>query len=602
MNSPIRPDDAYSSELNAELADSAPEIDAELAPVDGENVAGLDDELDPDDEAIVAYLDDELDPEARAAFERRLADEPKLRARVDAERSAWNALSLLDVAAPNENLPDAVVERLDSEAQAELRELSASLRRRRALRVVLFGSTALLLAALGFCVCSFFFPDLQTRRERDFRVVERLAQLEIVGDFDYLTALDASGLFAPNPPRPASRPTPPRSPGAPRFPGAPDFPGAPNFPGVPNSPGVPNFPGAPNSPRFSNSPESPRPEPPFDRAAPADAQTPPQSFEELSQDRAFYRLQQKFERLDAETQARLRALYRQIVDAPNADELWSLLDRYCAWFSATPSDDERARLLAAPIPERLEIIRRRRDFARRFAERQRDAANRFAPQPTSDAQTVDAGERRADSPQIRAFRDALPAELRDENLEPLGQKYDEFLQAKRDYGGERENALAFLTEESTEKITAAFSDKARDYLNALSEEDRSAALGLLVTLGFWERQERAFQSTRQSTRHFQRNGRENASYFASRPLERDAQRRDFIRELAETLRKLPPERRDFLTSRPADEMRGVLWATHWRNVFRNADRSPRSDASPTSTPSRPPFPAGPRSDDRPTER
>ena len=77
MNSPIRPDDAYFSDLDAELDNRASETDAEL---------------DPLDEEIAAYLDDELAPEARAAFERRLADEPKLRARVDAERDAWNAL------------------------------------------------------------------------------------------------------------------------------------------------------------------------------------------------------------------------------------------------------------------------------------------------------------------------------------------------------------------------------------------------------------------------------------------------------------------------------------------------------------------------------
>lgn len=524
MNSPIRPDDAYFSDLDAELDDYAPETDAEL---------------DPLDEEIAAYLDDELAPEARAAFERRLADEPELRARVDAERSAWNALSLLDVAAPNERLPDAVVERLDSETQTELLALSTSLRRRRALRALFVASTAFLLAAFGFGVSSVLFPDVQTRRERDFRVVERLAQLEIVGDFEYLTALDASGLFAPSPPptpfaSPAdARRTPPRS-----------------------------GPGAPP-------------------AAPAPALATPKTFEELSQDRVFYRLQQKFERLDAPTQERRRALYRQIVDAPNADALWSLLDRYCAWFSAFPSDDDREKLLAAPIPERLEIVRRHRDFARRFAERQRDGANRFAP-----PQPQNAGERRVDSPQIRAFRDALPEELRVENLEALGQKYDDFLRTKRDYGGKRESALAFLTEESSEKIVAALSKKARAYLRDLSEEERSAALGLLVTLAFWEQEERSSRPTFSFP-----NGARDAS-FGAQPFARDAQRQDFIRELAETLRKLPPERRDFLTSRPADEMRGVLWATHWRFAFRNANRSPRPVAPP-SAPSPPDAPSRP---------
>ncbi len=513
MNSPLRPDDAYFSNLDADLDDDAPEPDAEL---------------DPIDEEIVAYLDDELDPESRAAFERRLDDDPELRARVDAERDAWNALSLLDVEAPNENLPDVVVERLDDETQTELRELSASLRRRRALRVLWFGSVALFLAALGFGVCSFFFPDVQTRRERDFRVVERLAQLEIVDDFAYLTALDASGLFAAPPRPPRSQPGPPR----------------------------------PEPRRFEPAPNVPP--------------TPPKSFEELSQDRVFYRLQQKFERLDAKTQDRRRALYRQIVDAPNADALWQVLDRYCAWFAAFPSDDDREKLLAAPIPERLEIVRRRRDFARRLAERQRDDANRRAT-PNANARTSEGAERRDDSSRIRAFRDALPEELRDENLETLGQKYADFLQTKRGYGGKRESALAFLTDESSEKITAALSEQARSYLRSLSEEDRSAALGLLVTLAFWEREERSFRPSFSFP-----NGDRAHQSFALQPFERDAQRRDYIRELAETLRKLPPERRDFLTSRPADEMRGGLWATYWRFAFWNANRSPRS-AGPNST-------------------
>ncbi|MBQ2789210.1 MAG: hypothetical protein IJE97_06195 [Thermoguttaceae bacterium] len=516
MTPPLRPDDAYPSELDAPFDDYASETDAEL---------------DPLDEEIAAYLDDELAPEERAAFERRLADEPELRARVDAERSAWNALSLLDVAAPDERLPVAVVERLDDETQAELLALSTSLRRRRALRALFLASTALLLAALGFGVFSVLFPDVQTRRERDFRVVERLAQLEIVGDFDYLTALDASGLFAPSADarRTAPRPTP-----------------------------------------------APLP------AALAPAPPTPKNFEELSQDRVFYRLQQKFERLDAQTQNRRRALYRQIVDAPNADALWSLLDRYCAWFSAFPSDDDREKLLAAPIPERLEIIRRHRDFARRFAERQRDASNRFAP---NAQRTPNETKRRSDSPRIRAFRDALPPELRDENLDAIGQKYAEFLQANRGYGGKRESAIAFLTEESSEKIVAALSPKARDYLRNLSEEERSAALGLLVTLGFWEREERSFKPTRP----FQNDDGETPA-FAVPPTERDAQRRGYIRELAETLRKLPPEHRDFLTSRPADEMRGVLWATHWRFAFWNANRAPRSGAPTTPQPSFAPNP------------
>ena len=176
----------------------------------------------------------------------------------------------------------------------------------------------------------------------------------------------------------------------------------------------------------------------------------------------------------------------------------------------------------------------------------------------------------------------MPAELRNEDLETIGRKYDEFLQTKREYGGKRDSAIAFLTEESSEKIIAALSPQARDYLRNLSEEERSAALGLLVSFGFLEREEPSFQPTFP----FSNGGRAFQS-FAVPPFARDAQRRDFIRELAETLRNLSPERRDSLTSRPADEMRGVLWATHWRFAFWNAARSPRPGA-PTFAPNAPP--------------
>ncbi|MBR4832843.1 MAG: hypothetical protein IKU86_00720, partial [Thermoguttaceae bacterium] len=325
---------------------------------------------------------------------------------------------------------------------------------------------------------------------------------------------------------------------------------------------------------------------------PADAPAPPlRSFEELSQDRVFYRLQQKFERLDGETQKSRRDLYRQIVDAPNADELWRLLDRYCAWFSVWPSDDEREKLLAAPIPERLEIVRRHFAFARMVAERRRDDANlprQNAGSPAFSPSRPNGSDRNDASPQIRAFRNALPEKLRDVDLAAVGEKYDEFLRARRGYGGKRDAALAFLTEESAENIVDALDENARDYLRGLGEEERSAALGLLVTLAFWEREER---SAFKPTRPLQNVERANRPFDARPFADRDAQRRDAVRELAETLRSLPPEFRDRVTARPADEIRGYLWATHWRfanggfsSERRDGDRFPPSGPPPFESP------------------
>ncbi|MBR4833821.1 MAG: hypothetical protein IKU86_05740, partial [Thermoguttaceae bacterium] len=107
MNSPSRSNSpGSSSRPRDETPSSAPTFDPFATPDDAEifeTDAELD-ELDPLDEEIAAYLDGELDADARAAFERRLAEEPELRARVDEERSAWDALSLLDVDASNDRL------------------------------------------------------------------------------------------------------------------------------------------------------------------------------------------------------------------------------------------------------------------------------------------------------------------------------------------------------------------------------------------------------------------------------------------------------------------------------------------------------------------
>ena len=166
---------------------------------------------DPIEEEISAYLDGELTPEERGAFEEKIALQPELKARVEAERRAWDALDALDADSPNFELTEKTVDRLNSETQAELKALDAQETRRRNLyrTVGLAGAAAAF--AIGFILFSVLFPSVEKRRERDCRVVERLPLLVAIDDINYLYALEEANLFnrfrpptaAPGSPNPA---------------------------------------------------------------------------------------------------------------------------------------------------------------------------------------------------------------------------------------------------------------------------------------------------------------------------------------------------------------------------------------------------------------
>ena len=130
--------------------------------------------VDPIEEEISAYLDGELTPEERGAFEEKIANQPELKARVEEERLAWDALEALEADDPDLELTEKTVDRLNSETQTELKTLEAQeTRKRRLFRTVgLAGAAAAF--AIGYLLFSVLFPSVEKRRERDYRVVERL--------------------------------------------------------------------------------------------------------------------------------------------------------------------------------------------------------------------------------------------------------------------------------------------------------------------------------------------------------------------------------------------------------------------------------------------
>lgn len=171
--------------------------------VDDQDKDDLDDDFDstPLDETelqIAAWLDGELDDEERQEFEKRLENDPQLRARVESEKNALDALNLIDdddKIDPDSQVVDKTVEKLNAQTQGELKALQTEKIRRRRTAFLSQGIVCVVLCVLGFETFNLFFPSLETRRRKDAPVVERLQQLESVGTFDYLVALDQSHIL-----------------------------------------------------------------------------------------------------------------------------------------------------------------------------------------------------------------------------------------------------------------------------------------------------------------------------------------------------------------------------------------------------------------------
>ncbi|MBQ9873255.1 MAG: hypothetical protein IJM30_02225 [Thermoguttaceae bacterium] len=526
------------SRLDFDIDDASANVEVE------DDFRSIDDQIDPLDVDIAAYLDGELSPEEKAAFEAKVDADPDLKARLEEERDAWEALDLLDVDDSDQDLTESVVERLNSETQTELNALKKSLKKRR----LLFGaaSGAILCAAFlaGWGLFSALFPNLNERRARDFRIVERCAQLAAVEDFEYLKALKDSKAF--DEPDPSGKS---------------------------------------------------RLDPVFEKVLSGAGK---KSFAELSQDRAFYLRQIRFERLDKEEQKRLRALYAQIENAPDSEELWRIADVYLYWTNAALSDFEKNELREKTIPERLEFIRQRRKRyreTRQFLAREnvRDAGEPETRQfpERSGSRGRDDRDDPEDAPMLQALRQVLPETLRNEKLDRIRGKYDDFSrQNKRaEQGGNL--VLDFIEKTSSSELLELLSPNARDYLRSLSDENRDDYLGALVSISLLEKGEDSSERVRE--RRFDRGNRglgANFFWFNYRPEGVST------KDLAFVLKNAPDPAKSFAASQPPEQAVMMLYAMYNANRWRGFDAQndlgrqnperfanrPSGDPSPSKSP------------------
>lgn len=482
--------------------------------VDDQDKDDLDDDFDstPLDETelqIAAWLDGELDDEERQEFEKRLENDPQLRARVESEKNALDALNLIDdddKIDPDSQVVDKTVEKLNAQTQGELKALQTEKIRRRRTAFLSQGIVCVVLCVLGFETFNLFFPNLETRRRKDAPVVERLQQLESVGTFDYLVALDQSHIldlwrqtqkeafeiFAP--------------------------------------------------------PSEKKNEP-----APVVAS---KTYDELLQDRVFYRLQRRFESMDSQTQEKWRVLSRQINEAPNSASLLKTLDDYSTWLFLSFQSDERERFEALPTSERLREIKRRvlewKKTIDAFKFTQWNKGNESGADSNANATESQSKLRGPTS----LLRSSLPSDLQQEDLRPIYSaylKYRDDTQKNSNLNNRREDVLEFIATIDKEKLFSQFSDETHKWLEELEPEKQSSILGLLVSISFIENAERPFGPARpfQNER-----GPRNMSALSEI---------DSVQNLAATLRYASQEERDFITSCPTPEARGRLIGLAWLN-------------------------------------
>ncbi|MGN0930258.1 MAG: anti-sigma factor family protein [Thermoguttaceae bacterium] len=517
------------------LSSNIPDADIDsLELVDDQEQDAFDDDLDttPLDETelqIAAWLDGELDEEERAEFEKRLENDPQLRARVESEKNALDALNLIDddKIDPDSQVVDKTVEKLNAQTQSELNAIQTEKIKRRRTAFLAQGIAFVVLCVLGFEAFNLFFPNVEKRRREDAPVVERLQQLESVGTFEYLVALDQSHIL--------------------------------------------------DLWRQTQKEAFEIFAPPFEKKNESAPCVANRTYDELLQDRVFYRLQRRFESMDPRTQEKWRVLSRQINEAPNSASLLMTLDDYSAWLVLSLQPDERDRLEGLPISERLREIRRRvLDWKKtvnafKFSQLNKgdeanaaSSADAVEPQPKLHGPTS-------------LLRASLPSDLQKEDLRPIYSAYLQYrdaMQKAPNLNNRREDVLEFIATIDKEKLFSKFSPESRKWLEELEPEKQSSIIGLLVSISFIENAERPFVPMRP----FQ--NEEGARNM------RDPSAVDSVQNLAATLRKASQEERDLITSCPIPEARGRLIGLAWLNHNRFNSQGEKTSFSREAPPQR----------------
>ncbi|MBR2694883.1 MAG: hypothetical protein IKE69_11795 [Thermoguttaceae bacterium] len=522
-----------------------------------ENLNGPDAAGASEDEQLTALIDGELSEAEKVEIEKRLAADPRLRARYEKLRAVDDFLGRLELPSVSPEMTTRTMELVTGVVQKELR----AARRRARVGAILF---FLLLAALS--VGAFVAADRVFRGrlkpsvdDRDYPVFSRLDALEAVGTLAFLRELQTLPAFAgegAGPDGGFAPPEPPRD-GRPFSDRAPDGGFAPPEPprgGRPFSDRAPDGGFAPPGP--------PREGPPFSGRGPGAEPRETSLSAELGSDDLFLK-KIRYTNLSRAERKKYRELYDAVMAEPDAAQLDRTLIRFGNWFRDRLTETERNRLRSEPESGRLALVERllRESAGRRFSRRSGGRRASFAPS-------------RDPREWLTEMKNALPEELREESLDVRDdlraftrQRFEE----RRKDGAEpsrtdRRILDDFVEAQGFDYFADRLSDRAKEYLASRSDEEKARLVAQLIRLHFFSRVV----------------GR-GPHPHGGPDLRSASAGSESTAALAETLRNLPEEEREELLSLPDDEMYELLLNIHQSRERKNG---PPSRFSPPDFPKR----------------
>ena len=147
------------------------------------------------DGELVAYLDRELTPDEVAQVERRLAEDPEYRHRLQQLERAWEMLDELPLSDVDESFTESTLSMValkvaDDAAQAQ----QAARRRHRWYRLAAVGCVLSALA-VGYGITAYWLARPDDRLARDLPVIENMDMYRNVESVEFLQLLKDEGLF-----------------------------------------------------------------------------------------------------------------------------------------------------------------------------------------------------------------------------------------------------------------------------------------------------------------------------------------------------------------------------------------------------------------------
>ncbi|GIX02399.1 MAG: hypothetical protein KatS3mg112_1336 [Thermogutta sp.] len=334
-------------------------------------------------EDLVAYLDGELSAEEAARIERLINEDPQVRTELQRLAETWDWLNVLERPTVDEDFTRTTIEMVARSAVSEIQEKTESRRKSFALFAAIGVLGTIVCVLVGYTIAFSVWTNPNQWLLEHYAVIQNQDLYRHVESVAFLRMLKENGLFAEDEDLPGNEPEESArqfsnrssSAGENRAPGvtaatvpqkevaaashAPQE-GPPVSPRGSGPPGVPKSDQSPAELREAVTNSAPSVEMPrlVMISDPAEAR---RQIEAMT-DAEKYELQQKVERfkkLPATEQERMIQLHKELMAAPDAAELASVLVRYYQWFTLlTPV--QRGEMEALRPEERIAWIRRTR--------------------------------------------------------------------------------------------------------------------------------------------------------------------------------------------------------------------------------------------------